>query len=48
MAEVRKAACGACFRSLTPHAMQEIRRGEAIMICEACGRILIFNEGSST
>lgn len=48
VAEVRKAACGACFRSLTPHAMQEIRRGEAIMICEACGRILIFNEGSST
>jgi len=48
VAEVRKSACGACFRSLTPHAMQEIRRGEAIMICEACGRILIFNEGSST
>jgi len=48
VAEVRKSACGACFRSLTPHAMQEIRRGEAIMICEACGRILVFNEGSST
>ncbi|MGE5179726.1 MAG: zinc ribbon domain-containing protein [Bacteroidota bacterium] len=45
--EVRKGACGACFRALTPHAMQEIRRGEAIMICEACGRILIYNEASA-
>lgn len=44
VAEVRKGACGGCFRALTPHAMQEIRRGEAIMICEACGRILIYNE----
>jgi len=48
VAEVRKSACGACFRALTPHAMQEARRGEAIMICEACGRILIYNEGSSS
>lgn len=47
VAEIRKGACGACFRSLTPHAMQEARKGEAIMICEACGRILIFNEGGS-
>lgn len=48
VAEVRKGACGACFRSLTPHAMQEARKGEAVMICEACGRILVFNEGSSS
>lgn len=48
VAEVRKAACGACFRALTPHAMQEVRKGEAILICEACGRILIFNEGTSS
>jgi len=46
VAEVRKGACGACFRALTPHAMQEARRGEAIMICEACGRILVYNEGT--
>lgn len=46
--EVRKGACGGCFRALTPHAMQEARKGEAIMICEACGRILIYNEGSSS
>lgn len=46
VAEVKKGACGACFKALTPHAMQEIRRGEAIMICEVCGRILIYNEPS--
>ena len=47
VAEVRKSACGACFRQLTPRDMQEIRRGEAIMNCEACGRILFYIEGSS-
>jgi predicted nucleic acid-binding Zn-ribbon protein len=47
VAEVRKSACGACFRQLTPRDMQEIRRGEAILNCEACGRILIYLEGSS-
>ncbi|HTM01492.1 MAG TPA: C4-type zinc ribbon domain-containing protein [Candidatus Omnitrophota bacterium] len=48
VAEVKKGACGACFRALTPHAMQQVRLGDAIMICEACGRILVYNEGSSS
>lgn len=48
VAEIRKGACGACFRSLTPHAMQEARKGEAIMVCEACGRILIYSDGGSS
>jgi uncharacterized protein len=48
VAEVRKGACGACFRALTPHAMQQVRLGESILICEACGRILVYNEGSSS
>lgn len=46
VAEVRKGACGACFKSLTPHAMQLARSGEQIMNCESCGRILIYVEGS--
>jgi hypothetical protein len=45
--EVKKGACAACFKSLTPHAMQEVRRRETIMNCESCGRILIFNEGNA-
>ena len=42
VAEIKKGACGACFKGLTPHALQEARRGEAIQTCEACGRILIL------
>ena len=47
VAEIRKGACGACFKGLTPHALQEARRGEAIQTCEACGRILILVETST-
>jgi predicted nucleic acid-binding Zn-ribbon protein len=47
VAEIRKGACGACFKSLTPHAMQEARRRESILNCEACGRILIYIEGTA-
>ena len=46
VAEVRKGACGACFKSLTPHAIQEARRGDQIQICESCGRIMIWVEAS--
>jgi uncharacterized protein len=47
VAEIRKGACGACFKGLTPHALQEARRGEAIQTCEACGRILILVDVST-
>jgi uncharacterized protein len=47
VAEIRKGACGACFKGLTPHALQEARRGEAIQTCEACGRILILVEAGA-
>jgi predicted nucleic acid-binding Zn-ribbon protein len=48
VAEIRKGACGACFKGLTPHALQEARRGDQIKVCEACGRILIMTEASVT
>ena len=48
VAEVRKAACGACFTGLTPQAMQEVRRNDAVMTCEQCGRLLIWVEGSTS
>jgi predicted nucleic acid-binding Zn-ribbon protein len=44
VAEVKKSACGACFKALTPHALQEARRGDQLQICEACGRILVYLE----
>ena len=46
VAEIRKYACGACFKGLTPQAVQEARRMDAVMQCEQCGRILIWAEGS--
>lgn len=45
--EVRKNACGACFKGLTPHAVQEARKGDQIQICESCGRIMIWAETSA-
>ncbi|HZI89109.1 MAG TPA: C4-type zinc ribbon domain-containing protein [Candidatus Polarisedimenticolia bacterium] len=47
VAEIRKGACGACFKALTPQAVQEARRMEAVQQCEQCGRILIWSEGSA-
>ena len=48
VAEIRKGACGACFKGLTPHALQEARRGDQIKVCEACGRILVLIEAPVT
>jgi predicted nucleic acid-binding Zn-ribbon protein len=47
VAEVKKSACGACFKSLTPQTVQEARRMDAVLHCESCGRILIWTEGSA-
>src|SRR5262249_45033101 len=48
VAEVRKGACGACFKALTPHAMQSMRRGDQIHTCESCGRIMVWVEASTS
>jgi hypothetical protein len=48
VAEIRKGACGACFTALTPQAMQEVRRNDAVLQCESCGRIVIWTEASAT
>ena len=48
VAEIRKGACGACFRGLTPQALQEARRSDSIQTCESCGRILVWTEAGSS
>jgi len=40
VAEARNRSCSACFMSLRPQVMAEIRRGEEIITCDNCGRIL--------
>jgi uncharacterized protein len=47
VAEIRKDACGACFRGLTPQTLQNARRSDSIQTCESCGRILVWTEAST-
>ena len=42
VAEARNRSCTACFMSLRPQVMAEIRRGEDILTCDNCGRILYY------
>ena len=42
VAEARNRSCSACFMSLRPQVMSEIRRGEEVITCDNCGRILFY------
>lgn len=48
VAEIRKDACGACFRTLTPRTLQEAKRNDSVLTCESCGRILVWTEASAS
>lgn len=37
-----KGACGGCYRGQPPQMLQEARRGDRILICDGCGRLLIW------
>jgi uncharacterized protein len=40
VAEVANGSCSACFMALRPQMLVEVRRGEQIVTCESCSRIL--------
>ena len=42
VAEARNGSCSACFIALRPQVMAQIRRGEEIIICDNCNRILYY------
>ncbi len=42
VAEARNGACMACFMALRPQAMAEVRRGQEVVTCDNCNRILYF------
>jgi uncharacterized protein len=44
---VKKRACGACYKALPPHRIQELKRCDQLIICDNCGRMLIWQEGES-
>lgn len=42
VAEARNRSCTACFISLRPQVMAEVRRGDDVITCDNCGRILYW------
>jgi predicted nucleic acid-binding Zn-ribbon protein len=42
VAEARNSSCSSCFMALRPQVMSEVRRGNEIITCENCNRILYF------
>jgi uncharacterized protein len=47
IAEALNGRCSKCNISLRPQFLQELRRGDTIMICESCKRILYLNPPES-
>ena len=47
VAEVVDGRCTACHIGVRPQFMQELRRGDKVMNCESCGRILVYNPPQS-
>lgn len=43
LAEVLGGRCTACQIALRPQYFQELRKGDQILFCESCGRILFYN-----
>jgi predicted nucleic acid-binding Zn-ribbon protein len=46
VAEARNGSCSACFIALRPQVMAQIRRGEEIIICDNCNRILYYRQAA--
>jgi predicted nucleic acid-binding Zn-ribbon protein len=42
LAGARNGSCTACFMSLRPQMMAEVRRGEEVITCDNCSRILYY------
>ncbi len=38
-----KLTCRGCYKQLPPQKVMEVRRGEKIILCESCGRILVWD-----
>ena len=47
VAEVINSSCSACYIALRPHVQMEVRRGDKIITCENCTRILYIQQEDS-
>lgn len=48
LAEARDYSCMACRMKIRPQVFNDIRKGETIITCESCGRILYFKVEAAT
>lgn len=39
---ISKSACGGCYRAQPPQVLQEARRGDRVLSCDGCGRLLVW------
>ena len=39
---IQKGACGGCYRGQPPQILQEARRGDRLLTCDGCGRLLVW------
>ena len=37
-----KGSCGGCFRGQPPQALQDARRRDRVLVCDGCGRLLLW------
>ena len=44
---VKKRACSACFKALTPKKVQEVKRADKVYTCDNCGAIIYWDESIS-
>ena len=47
IAEVLKGRCSKCNILLRPQFLQELKRGDTVMVCESCRRMLYWNPPQS-
>ena len=47
IAEAVNGRCSKCNITLRPQFLQELRRGDSIMVCESCKRMLYVNPPES-
>ena len=43
IADATEGRCDGCMMALRPQFFQDLRRGDKVMFCESCGRILTYN-----
>jgi predicted nucleic acid-binding Zn-ribbon protein len=44
LSPVNSNSCGRCFLALPPQRIAELRRGDKLISCNSCGRVLVWHE----